>query len=152
MTLISGKTLGVACAVLAIIGLAACSPKTAVRGSMPTKDKIGLLAPGVHGQDDVREILGSPSVISTFDAKTWYYIGRHTTQYAFLERNTVSQQILIVRFDGDGRINEITRLDKSHGREVDLAKRETPSAGRKLGFFEQLFGNFGRFAVEEGGQ
>ena len=138
--------LGVVTAVLAVD---ACAPKSANRGSIPTEDQISVVIPGVHGREDVRSALGSPSVVSTFDENTWYYIGRRTEQYAFFKRKTIEQQVLIVRFSTDGRLERISRLNEADGREVDLVARETPSAGRKLGIFEQLFGNIGRFGGEE---
>lgn len=136
-------------AALVLMGSAACDPRYATRGSIPTQDQISLVVPGVHGREDVRSVLGSPSVISTFDNNTWYYIGRQTEQYAFLKRKTTQQQVLIIRYGADGRVDKISRLDRSDGREIDLVERETPSAGRKLGLFEQLFGNIGRFAGQE---
>jgi len=90
-------------------------------------------------------------VVSTFDENIWYYIGRRTSQYAFFKRSVLEQQVLIVRFTPEGPVNRISRLEKSDGREVELVERETPSAGRELGLFEQLFGNIGRFAGAEGG-
>jgi outer membrane protein assembly factor BamE (lipoprotein component of BamABCDE complex) len=134
---------------LVVLAVAACDPRSATRGSIPTEEQISLVIPGVHGREDVRSAMGSPSVISTFDDNTWYYIGRRTEQYAFFERKTIEQQILIVRYGDDGRVDKISRLDESDGREIDLVERETPSAGRKLGLFEQLFGNIGRFSGEE---
>jgi len=134
---------------LVMLVAGACDPRYATRGNIPTENQISLVVPGVHGREDVRSVLGSPSVISTFDKDTWYYIGRQTEQYAFFKRKTVEQQILIVRYGPDGRVDKISRLDKSDGREVDLVKRETPSAGRKLGLFEQLFGNIGRFSNQD---
>lgn len=136
-------------AALILLAATGCDPKSATRGSIPTEDQISLVVPGVHGREDVRSAMGSPSVISTFDENTWYYIGRRTEQYAFFKRKTIEQQILIVRYGDDGRVDTISRLDESDGREIDLVKRETPSAGRKLGLFEQLFGNIGRFSGEE---
>ncbi|UCH72793.1 MAG: outer membrane protein assembly factor BamE [Rhodospirillales bacterium] len=106
------------------------------------------MIPGVHGKEDVRSAMGSPSVVSTFDENTWYYIGRQTERYAFFKRKTVDQQVVIVRYGEDGRVDRISTLDESDGREIDLVERETPSAGRKLGLFEQLFGNIGRFSSE----
>jgi outer membrane protein assembly factor BamE (lipoprotein component of BamABCDE complex) len=133
-------------AALTTLVAAGCDPRHATRGSIPTESQISLVVPGVHGREDVRSVLGSPSVISTFDNNTWYYIGRQTEQYAFFRRKTVEQQVLVVRYGGDGRVDRISRLDKSDGREIDLVERETPSAGRKLGLLEQLFGNIGRFS------
>lgn len=138
----------------ALIGLAvaACSPNTAVRGSLPQEDQIALVRAGVHGRDDVMSILGSPSVTGTFEDDTWYYIGRLTEQYAFFERDIVEQQVVVVRFGADGLVEEVSRLDEKDGREIAMVERETPSAGRKLGFFEQIFGNLGRFNSNEPAQ
>lgn len=143
------NTLCLLAVALALLGTAACDPRYASRGSIPSEDQISAIVPGVHGREDVRSVLGSPSVISTFDDNTWYYIGRKTEQYAFFKRKTTEQQILIVRYGSDGRVDKVSRLDESDDREIDLVERETPSAGRKLGLFEQLFGNIGRFAGQE---
>lgn len=139
-------------AVLLALAVTACDPRSATRGNIPTEDQISLVIPGVHGREDVRSVLGSPSVISTFDNNTWYYIGRRTEQYAFFKRKTIEQQVLIVRYSVDGRVRTISRLDETDGREIDLVERETPSAGRKLGLFEQLFGNIGRFSGDADAQ
>lgn len=138
----------------ALVGLsvAACSPNTAIRGSIPSDEQITLVRAGIHGRDDVRSILGSPSVAGTFDDDTWYYIGRRTEQYAFFERDVIEQKVVIVRFGLDGRVDRVSTLDKSDGREIALVERETPSAGRKLGFFEQIFGNVGRFSTSDAPQ
>ncbi len=137
---------------LALLTVTSCDPRYAARGNMPTAEQVAAVVPGVHGPEDVRSVLGSPSVISTFDENTWYYIGRRTEQYAFFERKTVEQQVLIVRYGSDGRVDKISRLDKGDGREIALVERETPSAGRKLGLLEQLFGNIGRFGGDSGSE
>ncbi len=149
MTRLTRTALPLLGAALVVLAVTACDPRSATRGSIPTEEQISLVIPGVHGREDVRSAIGSPSVISTFDNNTWYYIGRRTEQYAFFKRKTIEQQVLIVRYGVDGRVDKISRLDKTDGREIDLVKRETPSAGRKLGLFEQLFGNIGRFSGEE---
>ena len=146
MTRLIRKALPLFGAALLVLAAVACDPRSATRGSTPTEEQISLVIPGVHGREDVRSALGSPSAISTFDDNTWYYIGRRTEQYAFFKRKTIEQQVLIVRYGVDGRVDKISRLDKSDGREIDLVARETPSAGRKLGLLEQLFGNIGRFS------
>lgn len=146
------KILLLGAAGLALSLAAGCEARQNTRGNLPTKDQVNLITMGVHGREDVRTVLGAPSVVSTFDENIWYYIGRRTTQYAFFERNVVEQQVLIVHFTPEGPVDRISRLDKSDGREVELVERETPSAGRQLGLLEQLFGNVGRFATDESGQ
>ncbi len=152
MTDVSRLAMRLGAAVIIAWSLSACSPKTATRGSMPEAELVALVTPGIHGQDDVRSILGAPSAVGTFDPNTWYYIGRRTEQYAFLKRDTVEQQVLIVRFGVGGRVAQIARLDENDARQVALVDRETPSAGRELGVFEQLFGNIGRFNQADGQQ
>lgn len=146
MTGFSRLTLRFGAAVIVAWSLSACSPNTATRGNMPEAELVTLITPGVHGPDDVRSILGAPSAIGTFDQNTWYYIGRRTEQYAFLKDKTVEQQVLIVRFGATGRVAQISRLDEDDARQIALVERETPSAGRELGVFRQLFGNIGRFS------
>lgn len=136
--------LGAAGLILSLV--AGCEARQNVRGNLPTKEQLSQITPGVQQRDDVRSILGAPSVVSTFDDNIWYYIGRRTSQYAFFNRNIIEQQVLIVRFGQDGSVSKLSRLDKSDAREVEIVSRETPSAGRKLGLLEQLFGNIGRFA------
>lgn len=131
---------------------AGCSARQSTRGSLPSTNQVDLITPGVHGREDVRTVLGAPSVISTFDENIWYYIGRRTSQYAFFKPSVIEQQVLIVRFAAEGPVNKISRLGKSDGREVEIVDRETPSAGRELGLLEQLFGNIGRFAGNDGAQ
>jgi outer membrane protein assembly factor BamE (lipoprotein component of BamABCDE complex) len=148
-----------AIATLALSLTAGCGARQHTRGSLPSADQIALVSPGVHGREDVRAVLGAPSIVSTFDENIWYYIGRRTSQWAFFERNIVEQQVLIVRFAPNGPVQKISRLEKKDGRQIEIVERETqiveretPSAGRKLGLLEQLFGNVGRFANAEGGQ
>ncbi len=145
MTIYSGGLSRLAVIALIVATATACAPKLATRGTLPEEEKLALITPGVHGPDDVRGILGSPSVVSTFDENTWYYIGRRTRQYAFFTRKILEQQVVIIQFDRDGRVQQLARLDETHGRKIDLVDRETPAAGRKLGILEQLFGNIGRF-------
>lgn len=148
----SGITVRLTVIALVMAALSACSPNLATRGSIPEESQLSLITPGVHGPDDVRAILGSPSTVSTFDDNTWYYIGRRTRQYAFFKRKILEQQVVIIQFDRSGQVQQLARLDQTNGRKIDLVERETPSAGRKLGILEQLFGNVGRFANSEGEQ
>lgn len=141
-----------AAAMLSLSLAAGCGSRSNTRGNMPTTEQVALITPGVHGREDVRAVLGAPSVVSTFDENIWYYIGRQTTQYAFFKRKVIEQQVLILRFSAGGTVERISRLGKEDGREIELVERETPSAGRELGLLEQLFGNVGRFAGEEGGR
>ena len=64
------KTLVLAggCAVL----LAGCPKQVNVQGWIPDETLISEVRPHVDNKDSVSQLLGSPSVVATFNDKTWY--------------------------------------------------------------------------------
>jgi|SRR5436305_3012088 outer membrane protein assembly factor BamE (lipoprotein component of BamABCDE complex) len=132
------------CAFVAL-ALAACQPTIDQRGNLPDKTKVAEIEPGVTTKEMVSQILGSPSSVSTFSDKTWYYISRRTEQTAFFDPEVLDQQVVVVAFDDGGVVHDIQHLNLADGRLVAPTSRETPSAGRELGFMEQLIGNLGKF-------
>ncbi|MFT6558806.1 outer membrane protein assembly factor BamE, partial [Sneathiella sp.] len=110
-------------------------------------DQIAKLEPGITDKDGVIENLGSPSSISTFaeNGEAWYYISKKTEHYAFLDKNVIEQNVIVIKFDENDVVEVIKNYDKESGKEIDIVERTTPTGGNELGFFEQIFGNFGRF-------
>ena len=125
--------------------LGACAPMVDTRGNLPPPEAIAGIQPGVTTRTQVTQLLGSPSSVGTFNDRTWYYIGRKTETLAFLSPELTDQQVLVVRFDDAGVVQDLEKRGMESAREVAMNDRETPTAGHSLGFFEQLFGNIGRF-------
>ena len=130
---------------LIAIGAAGCTERVATRGNLPTPDLVDNLKVGVQSKDQVVQLLGSPSNLGTFNDNTWYYIGVKTEQTAFFKPSPVEQLVLQIKFDDGGVIREVKRLGLEDAQQVAFNTKETPTAGKELGFFEQLFGNVGRF-------
>ena len=97
------------------------------------------------------KILGTPSSVSIFDDKSWYYISRRTEQVAFFEPDAEDQQVLIVNFDNQGIVSAVDHKGLEDGREINPVARATPAPGRELTFLEQLIGNLGKFNNTGGG-
>lgn len=135
-------TLG--CALLAA-GLAACATMIDQRGNLPDEEKVARIRPGITTKDTVAQLLGTPTSVSTFDDKTWYYISKRTEQWAFLAPKTLDQQVVIVDFDDAGTVKDIRRTGYDDRRDIQPVARSTPTPGRELSFMEQLFGNLGKF-------
>ena len=129
--------------------MVACSPIVDTRGNMPPADVIAGIQPGVTTRTQVSQLLGSPSSVGTFNDRTWYYIGRKTETLAFLAPEVTDQQVLVVRFDDAGVVQDFEKRGMETARTVAMSERETPTAGHSLGFFEQLFGNIGRFTKKD---
>ncbi len=127
------------------IALAACQPTIDQRGNLPDQKRVATIEPGVTTKQEVSQILGTPSSVSTFSDRTWYYISRRTEQTAFFQPEVLDQQVVVVGFDEGGVVRDVQHLNLADSRPVDPSTRETPSAGKELGFVEQLLGNLGKF-------
>ncbi|HEY0523267.1 MAG TPA: outer membrane protein assembly factor BamE [Stellaceae bacterium] len=132
-------------AVAAALLLAGCSTTVDQRGNLPDEAKLELIRPGVTSKDTVSQLLGTPSSVSTFDSKTWYYISDRTEQFAFFKPKLLDQQVVAVSFDENGVVQDVTHRGMEDRREVSMSTRVTPTPGRELGLMEQLVGNLGRF-------
>lgn len=133
-------------ALVAGAGLAACSPTTNVRGHVIEPRLVQAIQPGVDDQASVKAMLGTPSVTATFTDKRWYYVSRTTEQLAFFKPEVLEQQIVMVAFDDSGVVQDVRNIDLAEAEKVNPVNDETPTRGRELGFWEQIFGNIGRFS------
>lgn len=135
------------CMIALGLTLAACDPVRSDQGYRIDPEQVAKIESGITTKDQVQDLMGSPSTISTFQDKgdNWYYINSKTEHLAFFAKEVTSRDIIIVKFDINDVVKEIDTLDKSAGEDVEVVERETPTGGRKLGLLEQLFGNLGRF-------
>lgn len=129
-----------------ILGLAlvtACSPRTAIRGNLLTESQVARVKVGETDRNSVARLLGPPSARSTFDKQIWYYIGTREEKWAFMNPGVEEQRIVAVYFNDQGTVERVRRYTEADSRDVDVVGRETPTTGRSVGFFEQIFGNIG---------
>ncbi|MCG8490495.1 MAG: outer membrane protein assembly factor BamE [Sneathiellales bacterium] len=136
-----------AAAVAIGFALTACEMTQENRGYRLDPEMLAKVEPGVGDKDSVLEALGSPSSVSTFpdEGEAWYYISRKTEHFAFLDKKVLEQNVVVIKFDANEVVEAIKKYDKEDGKEVTIVDRTTPTGGNELGFFEQIFGNFGRF-------
>jgi outer membrane protein assembly factor BamE (lipoprotein component of BamABCDE complex) len=138
-------------ALAAAAALAACSTTVEQRGDLPAADEMAQIHPGKTTKDQVVKILGSPSSVSIFNDKDWYYISDRTSQYAFFEPKVVDQQVYVVDFNDDGVVRAVEHKTLHDGKSVAPVARTTPAPGRELSFIEQVIGNLGKFNGGGGG-
>ena len=124
--------------------LSACVPTISNRGNLIEADKLAEIKTGVSTREEVSSKLGTPTQVGTFDENAWYYFGRQTEQYAFLDPEIVEQKAIEIRFDDNGVVKEINNLDPTVARnDIEPVNRTTPTYGHEMTFFEQLVGNIG---------
>ncbi|MEQ8449980.1 MAG: outer membrane protein assembly factor BamE [Nitratireductor sp.] len=129
----------------AVLLLGACEPKTALRGNLPRDSQLEQIQVGRDSKSRIRDILGTPSTIGTFDQDVWYYMSQKTEQWAFFEPEIVDHRILALYFTPEGVLQNMVTYTQEDLRDIDYADRTTPTSGRELSFLEQMFGNLNRF-------
>lgn len=134
---------GLALCVLA--AAAGCTPRIDQRGNKPDEDQVVQINPGVDDKNRVAELIGTPSTISTFDDRTWYYISKRTETTAFFDPDVKDQEVLAVNFNEDGIVESMRLYGQEDGRTIAYVDRITPTEGKELTIIQQLFGNLGRF-------
>jgi outer membrane protein assembly factor BamE (lipoprotein component of BamABCDE complex) len=139
------KTATALCSSLWLLGLAACSPTIQQEGNVPDADQVVQINPGVDDKNRVTQVLGSPSSVSAFQDRTWYYISRRTEQTAFLDPEVVEQEVLAISFDAQNIVQDMKVYGLEDGRMVAMVDRVTPTHGNDLTIVQQVLGNLGRF-------
>jgi outer membrane protein assembly factor BamE (lipoprotein component of BamABCDE complex) len=128
-----------------LLVLGACAPTIQQEGNVPDVDQVVQINPGVDDKNRVTQLLGSPSAVSAFEDRTWYYISRRTEQTAFLDPQVVEQEVLAISFDGQNIVQDLKVYGLENGRAVAMVDRVTPTHGNDLTIVQQVLGNLGRF-------
>ena len=123
--------------------LAACEPTIANRGNLLDPERLAEIKAGSSTREEVATKLGTPTQISTFDENIWYYFGRQTQQYSFLDPEIIAQQAVTIRFNEQGVVSSVEKLDPAAAQNIAPVERRTPTYGRETTVFEQLLGSVG---------
>lgn len=135
------------CAGAVAITLAACDPVQQEKGYRIDPEVVKNIETGIATKESIIETLGSPSSVSTFpgSGEAWYYITKKTEHFAFLDKKILEQSVIVIQFDENEVVKGIKNYNKEDAQNIGIVERKTPTGGNELGFFEQIFGNFGRF-------
>ena len=93
--------------------------------------------------------LGNPSIKSTFDEDTWYYLSSVRERLAYLRPATSERTITAITFNEDGAVEKVAEYGIENGQYVNYVDRETPTRGRELSVLEQIFGTLGRLPTQQ---
>ena len=133
-----------------LLGLSACNPVLRTHGYIATKDaKPQEVDPKKDTKASVLARLGNPSVKSTFDENTWYYLTSVRERMAYLKPITSARTITAISFNDDGKVQKVAEYGIEDGQYVNYVKRKTPTRGRELSVLEQIFGTIGRIPVDQ---
>lgn len=128
-----------------------CTPVLRNHGFIYAEGEVPEIVPGEDNQASVFEQLGSPSTQGVFESTTWYYMTDTRQSLAYQRPQTSYRRIMEIRFDASGVVSEVNEYGVEDGRRVAFIDRETPTPGREMSLWEQLFGNIGNLPAEQFG-
>jgi len=132
-------------AVSLILMTGACAPITSHQGFQAIEANPKDVKVGTDTKSTVRERLGSPSTVSTFDPNIWYYVSQVTDRVSFYRPQVKSRDIVAINFDNASeQVTAVNTFTLKDGKVIAFNGRETPTRGRELTILEQLLGNVGR--------
>ena len=127
--------------------LTGCASIKNTRGYVPDPELTSAIRVDVDTKVSVEAMLGNPTMKPTFDDENWYYYSKKTEQWAFFKERVTEMDILAISFDAENYVSGIRRYSVADNQLVNTMGKKTVTHGKDVNFFEELFGNVGRFGA-----
>ena len=116
-----------------------------VRGQYVSDDNIAKINNSHLSQEEVIELIGTPTYIPEYTKDTWYYVQRSLTRRAWLQPKVVEQRIVKVIFDQKNRASRAELITDSHNDSISVQSGYTESHGTEKSSIQKFVQNIGRF-------
>ena len=126
-------------------GLSGCIGEELRHGYQIDQAALATVRPGM-APEQVLQILGTPSTVSTVGNKSWYYISQNTSRtIMFLGERIDDQKVTAVYFTPAFKVERVALYGLQDGRVFDFIERTTPTSGADRAFLGQLFRGLTRY-------
>jgi outer membrane protein assembly factor BamE (lipoprotein component of BamABCDE complex) len=130
---------------LAGAGLSGCIGEELRHGYQVDQAALATVKPGMS-PEQVLQILGTPSTVSTVGNKSWYYISQNTRRtIMFLGEQVEDQKVTAIYFTPGFKVERVALYGLQDGRIFDFIERTTPTSGADRAFLSQLFRGLTRY-------
>lgn len=126
-----------------------CSPTIETRGFNAENVQFNQIKPGIQSKQQVRDLLGSPSTIPSFDQNTWYYVSKKTSTTSFFTPEVLDQQVTVITFDNQNIVSDIKTYKGEEAKNIKPIERKTETTGYETGVLREVFSNFGRMSTKK---
>jgi outer membrane protein assembly factor BamE (lipoprotein component of BamABCDE complex) len=143
---------------LSILAVTACESTINNRGFISDDELVAEIKAGVDNKESVRQMLGSPTTTTTFNSKdkkltgTWYYVSETTETIAFFDPQILDRKVIGIEFGENDVVKSVKLLTADDGNNLTVVQDVSPTLGKELTFFQQIFQNLGRFNNQGGSQ
>ena len=129
--------------------LSSCAPLTKVSGYVPLENELADLKVGLSTKAEILEYLGEPLSLNSGSSKTMIYVQQRVETIAFLQPRVKDRTVIQLTFDDSGILSHIKRFHGVTTEQFTPEEEVIVSDGRKLTFWQQMFGNIGNFSSEQ---
>ena len=127
------------------VGISGCIGEDLRHGYQIDQAALATVKPGMSAEQ-VLQILGSPSTVSTVGNKTWYYITQNSRRTVlFLGEQVEDQKVTTIYFNAGFKVERIALYGLQDGKVFDFIERTTPTSGADRAFLGQLFRGLTRY-------
>ncbi len=127
-----------------------CIRNTDLVGYTFKNKDLSTIKPGKTSQQEIINLLGSPSTYSTYGNNSWYYIATEQESIAFFSAKIKQQKIVEITFDKKNIVNDVKEYSEKDASKIKIVNDKTLTEGHDIGIMGQLLGNIGRFNSEPG--
>lgn len=125
--------------------LASCVYDTTRRGYSSVEPKLDAVEIGM-ARPQLLALLGTPSIQGLYDNKRLIYLSETVDNRIILKPRITSRRIIALQLDANDRLSAIERYDLDDQIALTLNETETPTRSKTATFWDELFGNLGRFS------
>ena len=137
------------CTTVISLTIMSCTPIKKVSGYVPIQKQIDQLKTGFSTKNDVLSLLGEPLSYIEDPSHHLLYVQQKVETVAFWEPKVSERTVVKLSFNEAGVLNEVKSSKTRDNREFITEKEIIISDGRKLTFWQQMFGNIGNFSAEQ---
>jgi outer membrane protein assembly factor BamE (lipoprotein component of BamABCDE complex) len=108
------------------------------RGYQLNENALNQVKKGMSAEQ-VLQILGTPSTVSTVGNRNWYYISQRSRRtLQFMGEQVVDQRVTAVYFDSNLRVERVGLYGIQDGKVFDFISRTTAAGGEETSFLGQI--------------
>lgn len=134
---------------LATLIAGGCAPIVQVSGYVPLKAEIERLRVGFSTRADVLKVLGEPLNYREDSPNSILFVQQKVETIAFLKPKVSERKIVKLTFDKTGTLARVEQFAGADATSFEMEKKIVVSKGRKLTFWQQMFGNISNFSSEQ---
>ena len=116
-----------------------------VRGQFVSDSAIEEINSKKLTQEEVTDLIGSPTYVPEYSSNTWYYIQRSLTRRAWFDPKVVEQRIVKISFNDHGKMIEAIMLPAMYDENLTIENKYTKTHGTEQNNLQKFVKNIGRF-------